>query len=60
MARAHQENFILNEALFLDASETQRLLSDIAQIMAEELHKDAEWIKNEIHQTEQILKTYLL
>lgn len=47
-------------ALFLDASETRRLLPDIAQIMAEELHKDAEWIKNEIHQTEQIIKSYLL
>ena len=47
-------------ALFLDARETQRLLPEIAQIMAEELHKDADWIKNEIKHTEQILKTYLL
>ena len=47
-------------ALFLDARETQRLLPEIAQIMAEELHKDAKWIKDEIRHTEQILKTYLL
>jgi glycerol-3-phosphate dehydrogenase len=47
-------------ALFLDARETQRLLPEIAQIMAKELHKDADWIKNEIKHTEQILKTYLL
>ena len=47
-------------ALFLDAHETRRLLPVIAQIMAEELHKDADWIKNEIKHTEQILKTYLL
>ncbi len=47
-------------ALFLDARETQRLLPEIAQIMAEELHKDAKWIKDEIKHTEQILKTYLL
>lgn len=46
--------------MFLDAKETQRLLPEIAQIMAEELKKDSDWIKNEINQTEKILNTYRL
>ena len=46
--------------MFLEAKETQRLLTEIAQIMAEELKKDSDWIKNEINQTEKILNTYRL
>ena len=46
--------------MFLDAKATQRLLPEIAQIMAEELKKDSDWIKNEINQTEKILNTYRL
>lgn len=46
--------------MFLDAKETQRLLPEIAQIMAEELKKDSDWIKNEINQTEKILNTFRL
>jgi len=46
--------------MFLDAKETHRLLPEIAQIMAEELKKDSDWIKNEINQTEKILNTYRL
>ena len=46
--------------MFLDAKETQRLLPEIAQIMAEELKKDSDWVKNEINQTKKILNTYTL
>ena len=46
--------------MFLDAKETRRLLPEIAQIMAEELKKDSDWIKNEINQTKKILNTYTL
>ena len=46
--------------MFLDAKETRRLLPEIAQIIAEELKKDSDWVKNEINQTKKILNTYTL
>ena len=50
----------LEASLLNYAKETRRLLPEIAQIMAEELKKDSDWVKNEINQTKKILNTYTL
>lgn len=46
--------------LFLDAKETLRLLPMIAQIMADELKQDEQWVAQELEKTEQLVKNYIL
>lgn len=46
--------------LFLDAKETLRLLPEIAQIMAQELSRDEQWVAQELKKTEQLVKNYIL
>ncbi len=44
--------------LFLDAKETEKISPIVAEIMAENLKKDKEWIKLQITKFEKTLKNY--
>ncbi len=47
-------------ALFLDAKESIRIAQPVAELMANILHKDSNWIKNQVDDFNSIAKHYLL
>lgn len=46
--------------LFLDARRAMELAPEVAQIMANELNKDANWIKMQVEAFQELAKGYLL
>ncbi len=46
-------------ALFLDAKASIEIAPEVAKIMAQELHRDSDWIKNQIDDFTQLAKGYL-
>ena len=49
-----------SRSLFLNASESLRLAPRVAQIMAEEMNQDANWVADQTAQYEAVSKTYIL
>lgn len=49
-----------SRALFLNAGESLRLAPRVAQIMAEEMNQDANWVADQTAQFEAVSKTYIL
>ena len=47
-------------ALFLDAAESIQMAPEVAEIMADELNYSDEWVKNQLHEFEQVAKNYFL
>jgi len=47
-------------ALLLDARESVRICEEVARIMADELKKDNDWIKQQVDEYEKLAKEYLL
>ena len=58
----HVEDIVArrNRCLFLNAKETLSLVPIIAKIMAVELGRDEDWVKEEIKQAEQLINQYIL
>lgn len=46
--------------LFLDATESEKIAPQVAQIMADALGKDARWVKEELNSLKTIIKNYQL
>jgi glycerol-3-phosphate dehydrogenase len=60
---AHKLEDILarrTRCLFLDAYETEKIAPKVAEIMAEVLNKNQEWINGELEQFKLIIKNYQL
>ena len=60
---AHKLEDILarrTRCLFLDAYETEKIAPKVAEIMAEVLNKNQEWINEELEQFKLIIKNYQL
>ena len=60
---AHKLEDILarrTRCLFLDAYETEKIAPKVAEIMAEVLNKNKEWINGELEQFKLIIKNYQL
>jgi glycerol-3-phosphate dehydrogenase len=47
-------------ALLLDAKESMRISPRVAQVMAEELRKDQEWIERQVKDYASLVKNYIL
>jgi glycerol-3-phosphate dehydrogenase len=46
--------------LFLNAKETLRIAPVVAQLMAEFLNKDEQWVSEQLHAFEEVASTYLI
>ena len=47
-------------SLFLDANESLRIAPKVIEIMANEMKKNTNWIKNEIANFEKVAKNYII
>jgi len=47
-------------ALFLDAKASVAMAPLVAEIMADELHKDKEWEEKQLHEYTEMAKVYIL